>query len=67
LVKARTANIFKGILGTQNPARNAEKFAKMRAQETRPEAVYHTGIYHDGTLREINRPLTADRRVPVAA
>jgi tetratricopeptide (TPR) repeat protein len=62
LVKARTANIFKGILEMQNPARNAEKFAKMRHPKTSSAAVYRAGIYHDSDLREINRPLTCWQR-----
>jgi hypothetical protein len=57
LVKARTADIFKGILETRKTAQNAEKFAKMRLLNASSAAVYQAGIYHDGALREINRLL----------
>jgi hypothetical protein len=57
-VKARTAGIFKGILESRKTAENAEKFAKTRLLSASSAAVYQAGIYHDGALREINRPLT---------
>ncbi len=58
MVNMKTARIFKGIPESWNPAKNAEKFAKMRWLKGGGVAVNQARVYHDAALTVLYLDLT---------
>jgi hypothetical protein len=54
LVNMQVLRIFKRILESWNPAKNAKKLAKTGGRKISRASVYHPRINHESALREMH-------------
>ncbi len=67
MVNLKVARIFKGILESQNPAKNEKSFAKRRRRKIGDERVNQARIKHTTPLSEPNASLTGSESHPIPA